>query len=378
MLLAGSAPAIAPLTSLRWFLAWWVCIYHLTIPEVAPLPAGWLEPLRAHGYLAVDGFFVLSGFILAHVYRSQFQRFDQRTYARFLVARLARVYPAHLATLLAMLLMLLAATQLAGLSPRVAERFSAREFLLHLSLLHAWGLSSQLAWNFPSWSISAEWFAYLCFPLVHMLVLRARGPGRPLAVIAAGLAGLAALEGFGPHGGGLSYTFEFALVRIGCEFSIGAALLMLAQPWMAGWTSPDRGRPRPHGLVGLAAALAGPFLLPDTLSVGLLALLILLLSHPDDLLGRALDRRWLIYGGETSYAVYMVHGLFQWLAIQAVRTVGPIQAAPGWLRLAVLVLIVHVAAMVLYRLVEVPMRAWVRTQGERHVVSRLPAGSLPA
>jgi peptidoglycan/LPS O-acetylase OafA/YrhL len=366
------------LTSLRWFLAWWVCIYHLTIPEVAPLPPGWLEPLRAHGYLAVDAFFVLSGFILAHVYRDQFHRFQARTYARFLVARLARIYPAHLATLLAMLLLLMAAIHVAGLAPRVAERFSAREFLLHLSLLHAWGLSTQLAWNFPSWSISAEWFAYLCFPLVHLLVLRHEGWGRPMAVIGAGLAGLAGLEVFGPNGGGLSYTFEFALVRIGCEFSIGAAVLMLVRPWIARARTGLRGPARPHGALAAAAALAGPFLLPDTASVALLAGLIACLAHPDDALGRLLDRRWLVYGGETSYAVYMIHGLVQWLAIQAVRSVGAVAAVPGWARLVVLVLIVQAAAMLLYHLVEGPMRAWLRTQGERHVVSRLPPGSQVA
>ena len=98
---------IPALTGLRALLAWWVVVYHMTIPELAPLPPdGWLEPLRAHGYLAVDGFFVLSGFILSYVYRDAFAAGVPGIYPRFLLARLARLYPVHLAMTLVVLAML--------------------------------------------------------------------------------------------------------------------------------------------------------------------------------------------------------------------------------------------------------------------------------
>ncbi len=351
------------LTGLRALLAWWVVVYHMTIPELAPLPAdGWLEPLRAHGYLAVDGFFVLSGFILACVYRDAFAAGEPGVYSRFLLARLARLYPVHLAMTLLVLAMLGAAVLATGFQPRLAERFSGRELLLHLSMLHGWGFSRMLAWNYPSWSISAEWFAYLCFPLVHRFVLRADSRARAVTVAAVSLAGLAAFEQLGPHGN-LSYTYRFALVRIGFEFVLGAALLMIARPWLE--ATPQPGGLRPHALLALAGATAAVFVLPDAAVVGLLGLGILFLSHPDDALGRLLlARPVVVYGGKSSYAVYMTHAIVQGVAILALRALPVLAGASGWVRLLVLLVLVQLAASVVYALIERPMRSWMRRTGE--------------
>lgn len=354
-------PAEIPaLTGLRALLAWWVAVYHLTIAELAPLPAGWLEPVRANGYLAVDGFFILSGFILAYVYRARFAAPAPGEYRRFLVARLARIYPVHLAMTLLVVAMLGAAVLGAGFQARVAERFSTRELLLHLTLLHGWGFSRMLAWNYPSWSISAEWFAYLCFPLVHRAVLRGEGFVRPALIGAALLAGLAAFEQLGPNAS-LSYTYEYALVRIGLEFPLGACLMMLARPWLE---AAPAGNARPHGALALAAALASLYALPDAATVGCLAALILALSHPDDALGRWLARPVAVYAGETSYAVYMTHAIVQGVAIIGLRAVPALLTVPGWVRLLVLVAVVQVAAHLVYHLIERPGRALLRRLGD--------------
>lgn len=368
----GRVAEIPALTGLRALLAWWVAIYHLTIPELAPLPPdGWLEPLRANGYLAVDGFFVLSGFILAYVYRDAFIRPEPGTYARFLIARLARIYPVHLAMTLVVAALLGAMVLGTGFQPRVAERFSMRELLLHLSLLHGWGFSRMLAWNYPSWSISAEWFAYLCFPLVHRMVLRDDSRLRAALIALAALAGLAAFERFGPNRS-LSYTYEFALVRIGFEFVLGAALLMLARRWL---DSPPQGaRLRPHGALAFAAALASVFVLPDAATVGLIALVILFLSHPRDALAAPLGTRRMVYGGETSYAVYMTHAIIQGVAIIVIRAVPGLGAVPGWLRLLVLILLVQAAASLVHATIERPCRAWVRRGGDLLILRRRPLG----
>jgi peptidoglycan/LPS O-acetylase OafA/YrhL len=371
---AARVAEIPALTGLRTWLAWWVAIYHLTIPELAPLPPdGWLEPLRAKGYLAVDGFFVLSGFILSYVYRDAFARGATGTYPRFLIARLARIYPVHLAMTLVVVAMLGAMMLATGFQPRVAERFSLRELLLHLSLLHGWGFSRMLAWNYPSWSISAEWFAYLCFPLVHRAVLRHEGRGRAALVGALALIGLAAFEQLGPKES-LSYTYEFALVRIGFEFVLGAALLMLARAWLdAPRHQPDGGR-RPHAALALAGAVACVFTAPDAATVGMLALMILFLSHPRDLLAQPLGSRLMVYGGETSYAVYMTHAIVQGVAIIAIRAVPLLGSVPGWLRLAVLMVIVQAASSLVYALIEKPGRAWVRRAGETLIARRAIVG----
>lgn len=361
---------IPALTGLRTWFAFWVVVYHMTIPELAPLPAdGWLEPLRAKGYLAVDGFFVLSGFILSYVYRDGFMQPAPGAYPRFLIARLARLYPVHLAMTLVVVGMLGLMVIGSGFQPRVAERFSVRELVLHVSMLHGWGFSRMLAWNYPSWSISAEWFAYLCFPLVHRAVLRGGGRWRAGVIALAALAGLALFEQIGPHGN-LSYTYEFALVRIGFEFVVGAALLMLALPWLDG--AQGAGAPRrPHAALALAGAIASIFLFPDAVTVGCLALVILFLSHPRDWLSRPLGRRPMVYGGETSYAVYMTHAIVQGVAIIVLRALPVLTDLPGWLRLVLLCLIVQAAASLVHAVIEVPCRAFVRRAGETLVLSRL-------
>src|ERR1051325_8120140 len=92
---------IKPLTALRFFAAYWVVLYHYW-PKLA---TSWAMPaVLQKGYLGVELFFTLSGFILCHVYLSSVG--DGRfKYGSFLWARLARVYPLHLATLAGMGLM---------------------------------------------------------------------------------------------------------------------------------------------------------------------------------------------------------------------------------------------------------------------------------
>ena len=84
---------LKPLTAMRFFAAMWVVAFHFT-----PSLGGGMPALVAKGYLGVELFFVLSGFILSHVYMESFG--DRRfRYPDFLWARLARIYPVHLATL---------------------------------------------------------------------------------------------------------------------------------------------------------------------------------------------------------------------------------------------------------------------------------------
>src|SRR5471032_1559875 len=91
---------LRPLTALRFFAAMWVVLYHYW-PN---LNGEHMPALVAHGYLGVELFFVLSGFILCHVYLDQFASGRFR-YGGFLWARLARVYPLHIAALVGIGLM---------------------------------------------------------------------------------------------------------------------------------------------------------------------------------------------------------------------------------------------------------------------------------
>jgi peptidoglycan/LPS O-acetylase OafA/YrhL len=83
---------IRPLTSLRFFAALWVVLFHYWVKLDGPA-----EPaIITRGYLGVELFFTLSGFILCHVYLARFGEGGFK-YGGFLWNRLARVYPLHLA-----------------------------------------------------------------------------------------------------------------------------------------------------------------------------------------------------------------------------------------------------------------------------------------
>ena len=159
---------IRPLTSLRIGAAIWVLVYHFR--DHLGLDLDRLG-LVAKGYLGVDLFFILSGFILSHVYLSRVEE-KRFNYGSFLWARLSRIYPVHLVTLAATMAIWLVAMKMGARFDPVA--FDPKVLPQHLLLIHAWGTTPSVQWNFPSWSISAEWFAYLIFPVAAVLVLALR------------------------------------------------------------------------------------------------------------------------------------------------------------------------------------------------------------
>src|SRR5690606_718800 len=159
-------PDLRALTTLRFLAALWVVLFSAW-PH---LDVGFVPTAVTKGYLGVEVFFVLSGFILSHVYLESAGRGDGFSYRGFLWARIARVYPMHLVTLAGMIGLGVAAT-VAGLT--VSDSLLGwRSLPAHLSLTHAWGLASSAAFNHPSWSISAEWFAYLSFPAFAFVAWR--------------------------------------------------------------------------------------------------------------------------------------------------------------------------------------------------------------
>ena len=121
------------LDSLRYFLAVAVVLGHAV---------GWDNAVR-HGALAVDFFFVLSGFVLA---RSLMRR--ERSFLRFARERFARLYPLHLLTL-AVLVAFTAWT-------RPLDSFDATQAMLHAAFVNGLGFTHEPSWNWPSWSISVE------------------------------------------------------------------------------------------------------------------------------------------------------------------------------------------------------------------------------
>lgn len=345
---------IKPLTAMRFFAAMWVVAFDYTPALGLGMPA-----VIAKGYLGVELFFVLSGFILSHVYMQRFGE-GQFVYSEFLWARLARVYPVHLATLLG-LGILIAAASLAGLD--AGEHVVVWGSLpAQLTLTQAWGFAPKGGWNHPSWSISAEWFAYLAFPAFATLLWPLRR--RPWMAIGLAMLAVVALNiGFERVAGFplTRATILWGALRIVPCFALGSAVWLL-------WRT-DLIRSPLWAIASLAASLIGVLSAahlgaPDWLSVCLFGVLIMSLASLASAGSRLLTSPVLVYLGEVSFAVYMVcipwQLVFAGVAGKLAPSNGETLAWPLWL---VMFAGVVPVAMVVHHLVERPARDLMRRHG---------------
>lgn len=152
----------AALMGLRAILAYLVVLRHIS----PLLPLGEFDRLIKSGFRAVDVFFILSGFILAHTYSETFRtNVSWQSYLAFLQNRLARIYPVHLITLFIAIALFLISVFVFHKIQRDIGTIYPGPLLANILLIHAW-FPSIGAPNAPSWSISAEWFAYLLCPIL--------------------------------------------------------------------------------------------------------------------------------------------------------------------------------------------------------------------
>ena len=180
--LAATGGEVRALTGLRGIAAGYVVLYHM----LQDVPGDGVVPtFIRHGYLAVDLFFVLSGYVMAMVHGRD--TFDLNGYGLFLRKRFARIYPLYAAVTVATLLLV----DIWGSAPITPARL-----LVNALLLQGWGAGATIV--APAWSLSAEVGAYLIFPLlVSLLLTGRRAPA--LACVGTAFVLLAALSMAGPH-----------------------------------------------------------------------------------------------------------------------------------------------------------------------------------
>ena len=335
-----AAQHLPALTGLRFFLALWVMLHHLTgrgqmleAPALA-LPGPVYQLIRA-GYMAVTTFFVLSGFVLARSYAET--RWNARGVLRYGVGRAARVYPVYLLSL-------------AVVAPFIAgDRAPGKGALLaaHGLLVQGWMGSLPVNWNTPAWSLSCEMFFYLMFPMAAVGILRmgwkgATGiavgtclltrvmlacgvpdPVKPLIHLSDFLMGVAAAR-----------IFHFAQGRRGAWIylpAFAASAVLLARPQLL-----------PSG-VDLNSALRP-----------LNAALLIGLALGGGALARGLSARVVVYLGKASYAMYILHVPMLWWFLRWHGTSAALYIA----------LVIAVSAVV-YGLFEEPTNRWLRGRVHR-------------
>ena len=334
---------IDSLTALRGIAALWVVIYHYR-SHSAGLPLDWLW---RNGYLAVDIFFVLSGFIMIYVYGAAFQagRFD---YGAFLTRRFARLYPVHLVTTLVVAGLYLVSGS-AAITQSTGDQIGS--LWVNLAMLQAWNLTDALYLNYPSWSISAEFFAYVLFPVfaaIAFMVKRSWAAPLGLAMFVTWCLAYNLANGLPLFGSHLfRLTTDYSALRIVPEFLMGGlfAVAVAGTRW-----------PGMRLLVAVMALQA--VALQFGSEIAFVALVPVLIGALFNL--RSSIPRALVYLGRISYSLYMVHAVVEKVVFRAARTAFHVEDGqfPVW-SIAATVMLALGAAALTYHFVEKPGRRFV-------------------
>lgn len=356
----SGTPQLHALTGLRGIAAWLVVIYHYR-EALAPLVPRAALTVAAQGALAVDLFFVLSGFIIALNYRKVFQADGMRAYGRFLLLRMARIYPLHIVMLAVFVLYIALVSLVRGRD----ELHSVGYLIESIFLVQAWVPGTEPALNVPAWSISTEMFACLLFPAMALVAERARAWTAFGVLGAALLALMMAAPAFGGLRGDIAH---FGLARCVLEFTAG---VMVQRLW-------ELGSHRPWlGMVALAAGVALALCLaagaPDSLVMpAAFCCAIYGLAAPGTPLRRLLTGRALMLLGRISYATYLSH---EFVKI-CVKFLLARPDVPAWVLLPAYVAAVLLISWLLYEFVELPGRRLLRGFADR--AAALPAfGAAP-
>ncbi|MBC2778425.1 acyltransferase family protein [Parasphingopyxis marina] len=339
-------PDLEALTSLRGIAAWFVVLYHVRLACVTIMPAPALA-LFAKGYLAVDFFFLLSGFVIWLSYRDRIAEGGKAAIPRYLARRFARIYPLHAVILTGAVGFALLLRAIGRANP---AEYPFAELPLHYLLIQNWGFTDALAWNDPAWSISTEFAAYLLFPVIA-LATDWRRLSTPI-LLAAVSALILLLHGL--FGLMAAPILDHAIPRTGLlrclvQFSIGTILCALWMRW--------REKPALPALLSALAALLFAALalcadLPETLGApAAFAAALLAAALTAQARANPLNIPALRYLGDISYATYLAHFLlFVLFKILFVGDDGQLGAAT----LVGFLLLTFAVSAALYHLIERP------------------------
>lgn len=345
----GELPA---LTTLRGLAALAVLFYHSS--SLAFTYAGGtsrdfaLLEIWRRGYLAVDLFFFLSGFVLTHVYGSRLvAERNWRAIGGFLWARFCRIYPASFFAAVIFALQF----SLGGWLFPTGVSFDT-QLIASLTLMQVPWLDAIL-FNPPSWSISAEFYSYLAFPFLVPPILRLK----PRVAITLGAVLVIAIavghQGFDDSQRTVGWA---ALIRAVPEFTVGilAYRYYRYRLFMAFWKNDAV-------LVCVMAAVTVACLsgVPDgPVLVLLLALLLASVCNSGRLysLMNAAPLRWL---GEVSYSVYIFQAVPFMLMVGVSNLLVRYGLGGAWFALTAPFFALASGALV-HRCVDLPARTWLR------------------
>jgi peptidoglycan/LPS O-acetylase OafA/YrhL len=395
----GTAPRtgeVRTLTGLRVVAAAWVVLFHFHFTGLDGVRAAVdvLGPLVTAGALGVDLFFVLSGFVIAHTYLDKLgPALRVGPTARFVWARACRIWPAYV-LVFHLFGLWLVARLVWGSDDRIAFQavqpvVSLPEYLQQLVLVQLWDSPyfDGVSWVGPTWSISAEWLAYLLFPVAALVFHRLRD--LPVALLTAGSLALMTPIAWAYLLTGSPYHPWSWAVRVLCGFGAGV-LAQLVVRRLSGTGAPsERVRRWASAIVAAlplvvaAGLVAGELMGPGRGGAVLVVFPVLVgaLALADRGPAMWLARPSTVRGGHLSYSLYLVHiPMFEvfWVAQEHFPAqLGRSTTTGHALGLTVLLATVPVAAL-LHRVVEEPARLRLGRIGRRPVPQGRPIVFIPA
>lgn len=294
------------LDALRGVCALLVVFFHL--PVASHLQA---LPLTQHGYLFVDFFFVLSGFVIAHAYGGRIASLGEA--GRFLVRRIGRVWPLHAVILAAFVLIELCRLwfDFDAATPFARDR-APEAILTNLLLIQAFNIHETLTWNGPAWSISVEMGCYVLFALMMLLAPRRFVPLAALLAVGGALIVLTQSDSF------MNTTHDYAFPRAVWGFLLGC---LVHRAWRAAPEGASRVARALEPWVLIAACVwvswaRGPWTVPAPL---VFAVCVWVFAFEAGPVSRLLSARPLLALGRWSYSIYMTHMLVIVLTMIAAR-----------------------------------------------------------
>ncbi len=342
---------IKPLTSLRGIFAIWVVFFHLHAwSEFSDVPIFIID----RGYLGVDFFFMLSGFILAARHGSEFTSIiDIKTHLRFLVKRFGRMFPLHWTVLIFVIFSM----QILG-EPTYWWTHIASE----AALMHRWDIFyvPRAALNGPDWSISTEWAANIVFPFfIAITGFRRRSVTRSLIAASFFVATLALLEWRHGNMDIAEANSGLPLIRCFTEFGLGVLLFQ--------WRHIFQKISHDAVLIVLfLVILLGLYLREDLLVVLFMIPLLPSLALNQNLISRNLSIAPLHILGTISYSIYLIQ-VPVITTFDKLMKISSFASAGHWL----LIFIIIGFAGLTYRLIEKPanhfLKSFSNTVGRRSV-----------
>jgi peptidoglycan/LPS O-acetylase OafA/YrhL len=344
---------IKSLTSLRGLAAFMVLLQHFSTTAQSYCVAN-VPSLAPHGYMAVDFFFVLSGFIMAYTYLDQFQKMGLRAYSPFLLKRIARIAPLGWAVTIAIIAFgVLASTRGAEslfINENAAKSGLARDALVNL--LQVQGFFPLFNLNPPSWSISFEFGAYLLFPVLIFLIFNNR-----LVSSVAVIIGLSAMLVIAYPESDIRLVFNATIISFArslIEFALGMATYRLFRKQeFARFIGTDAST---WTLSALCLALFAARV--DLLLELVFPIVVFSWARNRGVASRYMSARLPHFLGLISFSIYLVHNMIRnsELALVKHMSSGPLSVTEALVFVVIGSLTILPVAMLSYYLVERPGR----------------------